>query len=190
LSTWQEHIQTVSSIVSDIRVDDRPYVVSHETYDPGKRIIHQEKAEIPFPVAMPADEWKQRLTNQQYHVLRKQGTERAFTGALYDTKEQGVYYSAATGQPLFHSDDKFESGTGWPSFTKPIAPDAVAYRWDNGLFARRIEVMDSLSGSHIGHVFEDGPAPTGQRYCMNSAALLFVPEGEEPPELLTPENAD
>ena len=123
-------------------------------------------------------------SRQQYRVLREEGTERAFTGPLNDNKRAGTYYSAATGQPLFRSEDKYDSGTGWPSFTKPIAPDAVAYVWDGGLFYRRIEVVDSLSGSHLGHVFEDGPAPTGQRYCMTSAALIFVPDGEEPPELL------
>jgi methionine-R-sulfoxide reductase len=122
----------------------------------------------------------------QYKVLRKSATERAFDNSLYDEKRPGIYYSAATGQPLFSSDDKYESGSGWPSFTKPVAPDAVAYFWDTGLFSKRIEVVDSLSGSHLGHVFDDGPQPTGQRYCMNSAALIFVPEGEEPPELLTP----
>lgn len=186
MSSWKEHADKVSEIVAQVEVDGQPYVARLEEYDPAKRIIHDEKADIDFPVQMDEKEWKKRLEGQRYSVLRKQGTERAFTGELAKTKATGVYYSAATGQPLFSSDDKFESGTGWPSFTKPITPDAVAYRWDTGLFSRRIEVMDSLSGSHLGHVFDDGPPPTGQRYCMNSASMVFVPEGGDPPELLTP----
>ena len=186
MSSWKDHASKVSEIVSQVTVDGSPYVAGGDEYDPGKRIIHDEKAKIDFPVELPEGEWKKRLANSRYSILRKQGTERAFTGELANNKEKGVYYSAATGQPLFHSEDKFDSGTGWPSFTKPITPDAVAYRWDNGLFSRRIEVMDSLSGSHLGHVFDDGPPPTGQRYCMNSASMVFVAEGGEPPELLTP----
>lgn len=189
MATWKEYAETVSKIVDGMKVDGKPYVVSEGEYDPEKRVIHDHKADIEYPVELPEDEWRKRLGEEEFKVLRKQGTERAFTGRLYNTKEKGVYYSAATGQPLFHSDDKFESGTGWPSFTKPISPDAVAYRWDPSLFSKRIEVIDSLSGSHIGHVFNDGPPPTGQRYCMNSAALRFVPEGAEPPDLVTPEDA-
>jgi peptide-methionine (R)-S-oxide reductase len=182
----QEAQKKVSALVSDIEVDGTPLVAQTDTYDPDKRPMHPERAEIPFPVELSRQEWQKRLEPAQFHVLREQGTERAFTGELNGNKRAGVYYSAATGQPLFHSDDKFDSGTGWPSFTKPIAPDAVAYRIDKSLFSRRIEVMDSLSGSHLGHVFPDGPKPTGQRYCMNSAAFVFVPEGETPPPMLVP----
>jgi methionine-R-sulfoxide reductase len=103
---------------------------------------------------------------------------------MHASKEAGIYYSRATGQPLFSSEDKFDSRTGWPSFTKPINPDAIVYIGDTALFASRIEVVDSLSGSHLGHVFPDGPAPTGQRYCMNATSLIFVPDGEEPPPLI------
>lgn len=186
-ASWQEAQKRVSALVSDIEVDGKPLVAQVETYDPDKRLLHPERAEVPFPVSLSQDAWRERLEPAQFHILREQGTERAFTGELNGNKRTGVYYSAATGQPLFHSDDKFESGTGWPSFTKPIAPDAVAYRVDKSLFSRRIEVMDSLSGSHLGHVFPDGPKPTGQRYCMNSAAFVFVPEGETPPPMLVPE---
>ena len=184
-SDWTAMAETVSELVRDVEVDGRPLVYSSDTYDVDERMIHPQGAEIDFPVQFSESRWRRRLSDQEYYVLREDGTERAFQNPLYDNKERGIYYSAATGQPLFHSDDKYESGTGWPSFTKPITPDAVAYMWDRSLFSRRIEVIDSLSGSHIGHVFSDGPAPTGQRYCMNSAALIFVPEGEDPPELVT-----
>jgi methionine-R-sulfoxide reductase len=182
--SWRDTVDTVSEAVEGITVDGKPYVTSASSYDPDRRIIHDQGADIDYPVELSESQWKRRLGDQEYYVLREDGTERAFDNPLYDNKERGIYYSAATGQPLFHSDDKYKSGTGWPSFTKPISPDAVAYMWDRGLFSRRIEVIDSLSGSHIGHVFSDGPGPHNQRYCMNSAALIFVPEGEEPPPLL------
>ncbi|MFA7567469.1 MAG: peptide-methionine (R)-S-oxide reductase MsrB, partial [Alkalispirochaeta sp.] len=102
-------------------------------------------------------------------------------------KEAGTYYSAATGEPLFSSEAKFDSGTGWPSFFQPLKPDAVRYHVDKSYGMVRVEVVDSLSGSHLGHVFTDGPEPTGLRYCLNSASLVFVPEGEEPPPLITDE---
>lgn len=138
-----------------------------------------------FPVTLTEEEWRSRLDTFQFHVLREHGTERAFSGALYDNTERGTYYSAATGEPLFHSDTKFASGTGWPSFTEPLQPDAVRYRIDQSYGMVRVEVVDSLSGSHLGHVFPDGPEPTGLRYCLNSASLIFVPEGEDPPLLIT-----
>lgn len=185
-ASWQEAQQRVSGLVADIEVDDRPLVSRTSSYDPDARPLHDERAEINFPVALSRKDWQARLEAKRFHVLREQGTERPFTGELNANKTTGIYYSAATGQPLFSSDDKFDSGTGWPSFTRPISPDAVTYRVDKSLFSRRIEVMDSLSGSHLGHVFPDGPPPTGQRYCMNSAALIFVPAGDAPPPLLVP----
>jgi peptide-methionine (R)-S-oxide reductase len=137
-----------------------------------------------FPVALSDAEWKKRLTPMQYRVLRQKDTEYPFTGIYDEFSQEGTYYSAATGQPLFSSKTKFDSGTGWPSFYEPISPDAVVLQVDNSYGMSRIEVLDSLSGSHLGHVFDDGPPPTGKRYCMNSAALFFVPTGGKPPRLL------
>jgi len=119
------------------------------------------------------DEWRRQLTPLQYQVLRQGGTERAFTGRYWDQREAGTYHCAACGAPLFSSQAKFDSGTGWPSFWQPIAQDSVATQSDDGLFERRIEVRCRRCGGHLGHVFDDGPKPTGLRYCLNSASLDF-----------------
>ena len=112
-----------------------------------------------------------RLTPEQYHVTREGGTERAFTGVYWDAKDEGTYRCVVCSSPLFRSDDKYDSGTGWPSFTQPIDEDAVEYVRDTSLFMVRTEVRCARCGSHLGHVFDDGPGERGQRYCMNSASL-------------------
>jgi peptide-methionine (R)-S-oxide reductase len=147
-----------------------------------------DPAKYQFPVLFTTAQWKSRLTPDQFFILRDKGTEPPFSGKYFQNHQDGTYYSAATGQPLFSSKDKFDSGTGWPSFTKPIDSSAVVLTVDDSDFMPRIEVEDSLSGSHLGHVFDDGPPPTGKRYCMDSAALIFVPAGGTPPKMVAPNN--
>ena len=119
-------------------------------------------------------EWRQALTAEQYHVMREKGTEPAFSGAYFDTKTPGTYRCAGCDAELFNSDDKFASGTGWPSFTKPLAENRVRLEADRSMFQSRTEVLCASCDAHLGHVFPDGPAPTRQRYCMNSASLKLV----------------
>lgn len=151
----------------------------------GERVVHPEDADLAYPVTLSDAVWRELLEPDAYDILRQKGTEPAFSHPLNDNTQAGIYYSRATGQPLFRSEDKYDSGSGWPSFTRPTDPNAVVYIEDNSLFSRRIEVVDSLSGSHLGHVFADGPEPTGQRYCINGTALIFVPYGEDPPPVRT-----
>jgi peptide-methionine (R)-S-oxide reductase len=122
------------------------------------------------------DEWRQQLTPEQYRIAREKGTERAFTGAYHDTKQPGVYRCAACGTELFRSDAKFDSGSGWPSFTRPVANENVKTVEDTSHGMRRIEVMCAACDAHLGHVFPDGPGPEGTRYCINSAVLKLEPE--------------
>jgi methionine-R-sulfoxide reductase len=123
----------------------------------------------------PDAELKSQLTPEQYRVTQHEGTEAPFRNAYWDNHEPGIYVDVVSGEPLFSSLDKFESGTGWPSFTKPLEAENVSTRTDRSLFTQRTEVRSRLAESHLGHVFDDGPAPNGLRYCMNSASLRFVP---------------
>ncbi len=124
-------------------------------------------------------EWREQLTPEQYHVTRQAGTERAFTGKYHDCKTPGTYACVCCGTPLFSAETKFDSRTGWPSFWQPISADAVTTKSDRSLWMERTEALCAACDAHLGHVFEDGPQPTGQRFCMNSAALDLKPEKDD-----------
>ena len=129
--------------------------------------------------ALQEEEWKEKLTEEQYLVLRQKGTERPFTGKYWNNKKKGIYYCAGCGTPLFDSTSKYESGCGWPSFSDPIKDSKINERSDNSFSMRRTEVLCKNCGGHLGHVFKDGPKPTGLRYCINSISLGFKSKNKE-----------
>lgn len=147
-----------------------------EASEPGKETA-RESLPIMKKVTKSDEEWKKILTPEQFHVLRKKGTEQPFTGQYHDSKEKGTYVCVACGNELFSSDTKFDSGTGWPSFGAPLSKEAVETEQDRALWMVRTEVHCSVCGGHLGHVFDDGPPPTGLRYCINSVALRLAKKG-------------
>ncbi|HET6421045.1 MAG TPA: peptide-methionine (R)-S-oxide reductase MsrB [Geobacteraceae bacterium] len=153
--------------------DEKPAVAANAA---PIRVFSAEKGAyiMSYKVVKTKEEWKKILTPEQFYILREKGTERAFSGKYAESHDHGIYRCAGCGLDLFRSEDKFDSGTGWPSFTRPIAPENVETRADNTFFMHRTEVLCPRCGGHLGHVFNDGPKPTGLRYCMNSAALQFV----------------
>jgi len=163
-SVFSRSLRDLRSLPGRVRVEQR-----------GR--VHWGMTDEAFDFKKTDEEWRRELTSEEYHVLREHGTERAGTSPLNFEKRDGTFRCAGCGQPLFSSDTKFESGTGWPSFWKPLNEQAVSTTTDRSFFMTRTEVHCARCGGHLGHVFPDGPTPSGLRYCMNGIALQFEPDG-------------
>ncbi len=170
---WAGNVEAVGATASAEVREDR--LVTEDKAMSADTVGMAERAE---KIVKTEAEWRELLTPRQFQVLREKGTERAFTGKYHDSKEKGTYRCAGCGLPLFDSDTKFDSGTGWPSFYAPAGEGSVETEEDGSLWMRRTEVLCARCGGHLGHVFEDGPAPTGQRYCINSEALTLTDADE------------
>ncbi len=165
LATFAATVLVFSAARSDAQVSTR-----------AAASLPKGESRVTTPFHKPSDEeLKRKLTPLQYKVTQHEGTEAPFRNEFWDNHEQGIYVDVVSGEPLFSSLDKFESGTGWPSFTRPLAPDNIKTKTDRSLFATRTEVRSAHGDSHLGHLFDDGPKPTGQRFCMNSASMRFIP---------------
>jgi peptide-methionine (R)-S-oxide reductase len=158
---------------------NEPAVIATNLNGGTRKRPHFPKEAVLEKVQKSEAEWREQLSDAEYEVLRKKGTERAFSGAYWDSKDSGTYRCRACGEPLFSSETKFDSGTGWPSFYEPMDDDAVETEDDRSFLMRRTEVLCKRCGSHLGHVFDDGPDPTGLRYCINSCSLKLDPSNAD-----------